>query len=191
MRRRRRSSRRHSRGRRRSTPSVAIAGYTRPISLTGATGASGATSLITASVPDVVTPPSETVNRKILRVGGQAFFAAGLAAGQTVMAQFCLWAHPKHEVWPPVSDYDPFTEGPGESSFEGMLSPRPFCRRTFVLAAPSSGVAETISSQHMIRSKAERLLRPGWVLHSGLYIRGSTSGIQVSHQSLLRVVVAG
>jgi len=160
------------------------------IDLKGTAPASDATLLVTADVPDVVTPDSETVNRKILRIAGQAFYAAALTAGQYAVAQFCLWAHPKHEGWPTVAEYDPFNDGPGESGFEGLLAPRTFCRRTFVLAVPDSGSGQTIESAHMIRSKAERLLRPGWVLTAGLYLRG-TSGVAVRHTSLLRYVVSG
>lgn len=188
-----RRSHRRGRGRRRhrrTAPSVSIAGYTRPIDLSVAAPASNATALVTADVADVVTPGEETVNRKILRVGGQGFFASALAAGQIAMAQFCLWAHPEQEDWPAVTDYDPFNDGPGESHYAGMLAPRPFCRRTMVLAIPGSGQAQTISEQHMISSKAERLLRPGWVLSAGLYVRG-TSGVAVRFAALLRTVVAG
>lgn len=187
---RRKHRRRRGTHRRTVRPSVSIAGYTRPIDLTLAAPASNATGLVTADISDVVTPAEETVNRKILRVAGQAMFTAGLTTGKMVMAQFCLWAHPEHEDWPGVDAYDPFNQGPGETGFEGMLAPRPFCRRTFVLAVPSTGSAETIASQHMIRSKAERLLRPGWKLTAGLYVRGD-SGVSARHTSLLRVVVAG
>lgn len=187
---RRKHRRRRSHSRRSARPSVSIAGYTRPIDLTLQAPASDATGLVTVDFADVVTPPEETVNRKILRVTGMGIFTAALAAGNYAMAQFCLWAHPKHEDWPGVDKYDPFTEGPGESGFEGMLAPRPFCRRTMVLASPASGTAETITQDHIIRSKAERLLRPGWVLTAGLYVRG-TSGVAVRHTALLRAVVAG
>lgn len=184
-----RGRRRHRR--RRVAPSVSIAGYTRRLQL-DATAPSPdlKTGLVTLDVPDVETPPEETVNRKILSVHGQAFFSASLSAQQNVCAQFCLWAHPSHETWPGVDKFDPFQQGPGEAGFEGMLAPRPFCRRTFILAVPQSGEAQTISSQHTIRSKAERLLRPGWKLTAGLYLSGS-AGVSVSHQSLLRVTVAG
>lgn len=186
--RRHRGRRRH---RRREAPSVSIAGYTRPISLALAAPASDATGLVTVDFPDVANTEGETVNRKILRVTGQGIFTAALTAGQYAFAQFCLWAHPKHEDWPTVADYDPFNDGPGESAFEGMLAPRTFARRTMVLAvATGSGVAETITQDHLIRSKAERLLRPGWVLTAGLYVRG-TSGVQMEHRSLLRAVVSG
>lgn len=185
----RRKHTRRRRKRRRVMPSTSIAGYTRFIDLSGSAGASDGTSLVTTDFPDVVTPPAETVNRKILRVAGQGMFAASLSAGQYAVAMFCLWAHPKQESWPTVSDYDPFNDGPGESTFEGMLSPRTFGRRTLVLTAPASGVTETIQESHLYRSKAERLLRPGWVLSCGLYIRG-TSGVDVRYTALLRAVVA-
>lgn len=181
---------RRRRRKRHTAPSVSIAGYTRPVDLSGTAAASDATSLVTQDIADVVTPGEETVNRKILRVAGQAIFTASLSAGKMVMAQFCLWAHPTQEDWPAVTKYDPFTEGPGQSDFAGMIAPRPFCRRTFVLATPATGVAEVIQAQHTIRSKAERLLRPGWKLTAGLYIRGD-SGVAVRHTSLLRTVVAG
>lgn len=186
---RRRHTRRRSR-RRREAPSTSIAGYTRFLDLLGNAPASDATGLFTFDIPDVETPPEETVNRKILRVTGQGIFTASLTAGQYAVAQFCLWAHPKHEDWPAVSKYDPFNQGPGETGFEGMLAPRPFCRRTMVLAAPSAGVTETITQDHIIRSKAERLLRPGWILSAGIYVKGSAS-VAVRHVSLLRTVVAG
>lgn len=186
---RRKRHRRH-RGRSR-TPRVAesVAGYTRPLALNQSVTGPG-TSLTTIDVPDVLTPAEHTENRKLIRVGGTCMFAAGMPANRAVMAQFCLWAHPKQESWPSVTDYDPFTEGPGETGFEGMLAPRAFCRRTFVLVTPSSGVTETITEQHMIRSKAQRLLRPGWILSAGLYVRGD-SGVAVAWRGLLRFVVAG
>lgn len=185
------SHRRRRHTRRRIAPSTAIAGYTRRIQLDAtAPNPDLKTGLVTVDVPGVVTPSEETVNRKLIRVSGEAFFSCSLSAQENVAAQFCLWAHPEHEGWPSVDDYDPFNDGPGESGFEGMLAPRAFCRRTFVLAVPTSGSAETISSQHRISSKAERLLRPGWKLSAGLYVSGS-SGVSVSHISLLRYVVAG
>jgi len=183
-------ARRMNRRKRSVRPSVSIAGYTRPVALGGSTAASNATSLTTTTVADVDNLSGETTNRKLIRVAGKAIFTAALPANKNVMAQFCLWAAPQQESWPTISAYDPFTEGPGESGFQGMLAPRVFCRRTFVLATPPSGEAQTITEAHVIRSKAERLLRPGWILQAGLYIRGS-SGISVSHHSLLRYVVAG
>lgn len=185
---RRRKNRRSRR--RRTAPSVSIAGYTRLIDLSGTAAADGSTILVTADVADVTTPATETVNRKILSVSGQAFFAASLQAGKYAAAQFCLWAHPEHEDWPSVADYDPFKQGPGETGFEGMLAPRPFCRRTFVQSIPATGSSQTISAQHRIRSRAERLLRPGWKLTAGLYLRGDSASV-VRHTSLLRTTVAG
>lgn len=182
--------RKYRRKRRRTAPSVSVVGYTRRLRLFGSSPASEATALFTSDVPDVLTPPAETVNRKLIRVSGEAFFACALTSGQNAVAQFCLWAHPKHESWPGVDEYDPFNDGPGKTGFEGLLAPRTFCRRTFVQTVPASGAAQTISQQHMIRSRAERLLRPGWVLSAGLYVRG-TSGVAVEHLSLLRYVVSG
>lgn len=190
----RKSHHRRLRGRsaKRTAPSVSIAGYTRFIDLSAPALASGETRLVTADVADVENTEGETVNRKLVRVEGQAMFTAGIAADKYAVAQFCLWAHPKQEDWPTVDEYDPFNDGPGESSFEGMLAPRSFCRRTFVIATPTSGgVEEVITAQHMIRSKAERLLRPGWVLSAGLYLKASDAGISARHTSLLRYVVAG
>lgn len=179
------------RKRRRTAPSVSIAGYTRRLQLDiTAPSPDLTTGLVTVDVPDVLTPSEETVNRKILSVTGEAFFSCNLDAQQNVAAQWCLWAHPEHEAWPAVTDYDPFKQGPGQDTFKGMLAPRTFSRRTFVQAVPNGGSAQTISSQHMIRSRAERLLRPGWKLTAGLYVSGS-NGVAVSHISLLRVVVAG
>jgi len=188
----RRGSHRRRRGgkRNRAHVSESIAGYTRLIGLSMAAPGSDATGLTTVTFPDVATPAEHTENRKILRVAGSCFFAAALSAGNYCAAQFCLWAHPKQESWPAVSAYDPFNEGPGESAFEGMLAPRAFARRTFILSVPSAGSTQTISEQHMLRSRAERLLRPGWVLSAGLYVRG-TSGVQATWNGLLRAVVAG
>lgn len=174
----------------RFAPSASIAGYTRMIALEGTPAANYATSLITQDFPDVVTPPEETVNRKIVRVSGQAMFAASLDAGKHVAAQFCLWAHPKHEEWPAISKYDPFNEGPGESGFEGMLAPRTFCRRTFLLnSAGATSTATVMIEEHRVKTRAERLLRPGWILTAGLYLRGDT--VACSWRGLLRAVVAG
>jgi len=186
----RQSRRRRASKRGRAHVSESVAGYTRLIGLSMAAPASNATGLTTTVFPDVQTPSEHTENRKILRVAGSAFFAASLSANQFAAAMFCLWAHPKQEDWPTVSDYDPFNEGPGETAFEGMLAPRAFARRSFVLAVPTSGSVQTLSQQHMVRSKAERLLRPGWILSAGLYVRG-TSGAHVAWNGLLRAVVAG
>lgn len=190
MRRRRRS---HSRRRRRhrTAPSTSVVGYTRFIKLAGSVAASNATSLITADVADVTTPSEETVNRKLISVSGHGFFSAKLAANRLAAAQFCLWAHPEHEEWPSVDKYDPFNDGPGKAGFEGLLAPRTFCRRTMVLATPESGESQTISEDHMIRTKAARILRPGWKLSAGLYVQGDNVDIDVAHVSLLRYVVAG
>lgn len=187
---RRRRGTRHRR-RRHTAPSVSIAGYTRYLDLAGTVAAANVTQLITADVPDVSTPSTETVNRKIVGVSGEAMFSAALAAGHDVAAQFCLWAHPEHEDWPSVADYDPFNDGPGESAFKGMLAPRAFCRRTMVLTVATSGSTQTIQQDHRIKSRAERLLRPGWKLTAGLYLRGNNTSISVAHLSLLRYVVAG
>jgi len=188
----RRGHSRRRRGRKRGSAHVSesVAGYTRLIGLSMAAPASNATGLTTVDFPDVQTPSEHTENRKILRVAGTCFFTAALAADKYCAAMFCLWAHPKQESWPNVSAYDPFNEGPGETAFEGMLAPRAFARRSFVLATPASGSAQTISEQHTVRSRAERLLRPGWILSAGLYVRGS-SGVSVSWNGLLRAVVAG
>jgi len=188
-------ARRHSRRqrgsrRRREAPSVSIAGYTRFIDLTSPVSVGTGTTRVEADIPDVVAPDTETVNRKILSVTGNAFFTAALPADKVCVAQFCLWAHPKHEDWPGVAEYDPFNDGPGESGYEGMIAPRPFGRRTFVLSTPSSGEAQTISAQHLYRTRSERLLRPGWVLTAGLYTR-SDIGTSVRFTALLRAVVAG
>ena len=181
----------HRRRRSRTTrPSTSIVGYTRRLRLFINAPNSGATGLFTMDVPDVSTPDTETVNRKVIRIAGQAIFTASLAAGQNAVSQFCLWAHPAHENWPGIDKYDPFNDGPGESGFEGLLAPRTFCRRTFVLATPGGGTAQTFSEAHIIRSKAERLLRPGWKLTAGLYVAG-TNAVSVEHVSLLRYVVAG
>lgn len=190
--------RKRSGTRRRIAPSVSIAGYTRQIDLAGVCSQNDVTGLVTQDVTDVANGradenfESETVNRKLIRVAGAAMFAARLNDGQHALAQFCLWAHPDHESWPTIAQYDPFTEGPGKPGFEGLLAPRTFCRRTFVLTSPSGsgGSVEIIQDQHMIRSKAERLLRPGWKLTAGLYFAGSDD-VHVRHTSLLRYVVAG
>lgn len=178
------------RRRRRLRPAESIAGYTRFLDIKSTTSSGTGTDLQTVTFPDVMTPGDHTENRKIVRVAGQAFFTANLAADKVCASQFCLWAHPEQEAWPSVSDYDPFNDGPGQSAFEGMLAPRAFCRRTLVLSTPSSGVAQTVSNEHMIRSKAERLLRPGWILSAGLYTRAD-SGVSVRFTALLRAVVAG
>ena len=185
--------RRKAKRRRRSIrPSVSVAGYTRFLSLENTAPASGATALVVQDVEGVVTSEVLTENRKLIRVGGSAMMAVRLNANQHAAAMFCLRAAPQQEDWPSVSDYDPFREGPGENDFQGMPSPRPFCRRSFVLATPagSGGETEVIQEAHMVRSKAERLLRPGWKLQAGLYVTGS-QGVMVKHASLLRYVVAG
>jgi len=183
-RRRRRSKRRTIR------PSVSIAGYTRQIGLTATAGAT--TQLATVDIDGVDNLTGETQNRKIIGVRGQAMFAAALTANTHMVAQFCLWAHPEHEDWVTVADYDPFNDGPGVTGFEGMMAPRPFCRRTFVMNTPNPAteIVETIQTQHSVSSKAERLLRPGWKLTAGLYVAG-TSNIAARWDGLLRFTVTG
>lgn len=196
-----RSHSRRQRGRRSRSPHVAesIAGYTRVLDISATAAANNGTTLQAIDVEGVENGDSEpgdvnapTVNRKILRVAGKAFFSAGLARNQYAVAQFCLRAAPRLEGWPAVAVFDPFEDGPGHQAYEGMPSPRPFCRRTFVLSTADAdpAVAALIQESHMVTSKAERLLRPGWKLQAALYVRGS-SGVKVRWTGLLRTVVAG
>ena len=186
---RRRRHRRRSRHR--TAPSASVVGYTRLLDLKAQADTTGAATVMTsADFPDVQNTSGETVNRKILRVHGQAFFSAALSADEFAVAQFALWAHPKHLGVPTVAEYDPFKDGPGDPAFEGLPVKRPFGRRTFVLNTPGSGVASTISSEHTYMTKAERLLRPGWVLSGVLYVVGSAN-VNMRWTALLRAVVSG
>lgn len=196
--RRRRTRRfRHRRGSKR--PSVSIATYSRLINLT-ATGSglsNGNTVLAHEVVNDVENKTGETVNRKLLSISGELMFAAKIAAGETAVCMFAHLAHPAiHGMGdtPLTGDdsWDPFNDGPdGSTSYGGRLSPRPFGRRNFVLAAPpTGGEAEVVMNQHVYRTRAKRLLRPGWECSRGIYVRAS-SGVSVRLSGILRYSVAG
>lgn len=183
--------RRKHRRRRHLAPSTSISTYTRPIVISAAGAAQSATVLTAMDVPDVVTPPTETVNRKIIRVTGEMMMACTLSGNEAAFAQFCLRAAPDNQAWPTVAEYDPFTQGPGETGYKGQASPRPFGRHALVFTfAGSSDAGTAIQESHRYSTKAERLLRPGWKLQAGLYIKAN-EGTVVKVAALLRTVVVG
>lgn len=183
-------SRRRGRHRRRTAPSVSIVTQQSIIDLT-VTGTNLQTTQLSTGDFGVSTPGSETVNRKVLGVRGDLVFSMAAAAGKAGLAMFALWAHPDIEDWPTVAQFDPWSDDdqPGESAFEGRMHPRPYGRRIMALATPSSGVAETVIRDERYRTKAERLLRPGWKLSYGLWVR--SEGVQVRVFGGLRATVAG
>lgn len=175
-------------------PSVSIATYQQFVQLAVATGGTNVTTVTTSVFPNVENTGGETVNRKILRVSGSLMFAANLVADRDLGAMFCLRAAPKDDAWPSVEDFDPFNAGPslGNVAYEGRPTPRPFGRRMFALVTPAGGgAAEVIQQAFRYSTKAERLLRPGWRLQMGLYVRGSHPDIACKVGGVLSAVVAG
>jgi len=186
-----RKTRRH---RRSEAPSVSIATYQQFIQLVATTGGTNVTVMTDNIFPNVENEGGETTNRKILRVSGSLCFAASMPADRALGALFCLRAAPELDAWPTVADFDPFNSGPTDNpgAYKGRMSPRPFGRRMFALATPAGGgVTEVITQQFRYSTKAERLLRPGWRLDMGLYVRGSNPGMEVKVAGSLSVVVAG
>jgi len=184
--------RRRSKRSRSAAPSVSMVTYTRLIDLEVTPTASDVTALATFTVPEVDNTTGETQNRKLMSVHGQAMMAAKINAGAHAAALFCLRAAPELDDWPAVTDWDPFNDGPGGAgSYDGRPSPRPFGRKNFVCVTPGTGgVTEVFNQAHTYRSKAERLLRPGWVLQAGLYVR-ATAQTDVRVFGLYRFAVAG
>lgn len=183
-----RRMKRHSR----TKVSDSIVTYSRVIDLNG-TGDGDTTHLVQGQIPGVSNLSGETTNRKIIRVVGTLMFSSNLSAGHHCYAMFALLAHPEIDgSFPPVTDWDPFEDGPGlGADFDGRPSPRPFGRRTFALLTPATGgVTETIQQAFRYSTKAERLLRPGWGLSAGLYLR-ATDGVQGRVGGVLRATVVG
>lgn len=178
------------RKRRTSRPSVSTATYTRIIDL-GVTPSDEETRLVTVAIPEVSNLEGETVNRKLVAVRGQGIFTAQLATNKATAALFGLRAHAVSDDIPGPDVWDPFDDGPPVSSgsYTGRPSPRPFGRRSIVLATPPGGDAQTISESHGYMTKAERLLRPGWQVSGHLWVRGN--GIAVRYWAVLRFTVEG
>jgi len=183
---------RRQKRRSRKMVSESIVTYSRVVDLQG-TGDGDTTHLVQAQVSGVSNLSGETTNRKIIRVMGTLMFSSNLGAGHHCYAMFALLAHPEIDgSFPPVADWDPFEDGPGlGADFDGRPSPRPFGRRTFSLVTPNSGgVVEVIQQAFRYSTKAERLLRPGWGLSAGLYLRAS-DGVQGRVGGILRATVVG
>lgn len=190
----RRTMRRRRHSRRRESPSTSIVTQTSLVDLSVSNPNTDETYLETQSLGQVENESGETVNRKILRVVGELMFTSNLPANQLAVAMFALRASPSLDPWPAVSDFDPFDSGPdGSASYKGRPSPRPFGRRNFALVTPAgSGVVQTIENAFRYHSRAERLLRPGWRLQAGLYVRVRTSGnVHVRIGGILRTTIAG
>lgn len=186
-------ARKHRR-RRGTHVSESIVSLTRTVELEGTAAASEATTVTAVAIPQAVTPPEETVNRKILRISGQLMFAASLPADNHLYAVFCMLAHPLSEGatgFPSIEEWDPFNDGPGKTGYAGESSPRPFGRRRLVLNTPPSSSADVsaIFEPMDYRTKAKRLLRPGWALSAGVYVKGDT--VKWRLDGVLGVVIAG
>ena len=193
MAKRRRS--RFRRRRRHERPSVSMVTYTRVIDQSFTAAASNATGLTAFDIPDVSNDSGETVNRKIVGISGMLMMAAACGQNQHAVAMFAHRAAPELDSWPATSDWDPFNDGPdGSDSYKGRPSPRPFGRRLQVVTVPdtalSASTAQIVQEAHRYHSKSERLLRPGWKLQAGIYVRGST-GVKVRVTGVLRYAVAG
>ena len=189
-----RRKRYHKRRRMRDAPSTSIVTQTSLVDLSVSNPTNDTTELETARMGQVENQSGETVNRKILRIVGELMFTANLPANSLALALFALRAAPKDDPWPSVSAFDPWDSGPdGSTSYGGRPSPRPFGRRNFALVTPAgSGVVQTIEQAVRYHSRAERLLRPGWDLHCGLYVRVRTSAnVHVRIGGALRATIAG
>jgi len=185
------AARRRKRRRRSTRPSISILTQQDVIDLAiGGAGLASASAFTNQDFATVANVSGETINRKVLRVSGDLMFSANLPAGKAALCMFALWAHPVLDGWPSVAQFDPWASDPSKSGFEGRPSPRPYGRRIMALASPASGTSETIQQAHTYRTKAERLLRPGWKLSCGLWVRAD-SGVQVRVFGGLRAAVAG
>lgn len=190
----RRMRRRKRRSRRRAAPGTSMVTYQQIVDLDSRPPTAGTTQLVTQELSQVANLEGETVNRKILRIAGDLAFATQPTAGHYVVAMFAMWAHPKLEDFPTVGAFDPFATGPagaGTGTYEGRPSPRPFGRRMLVHTLQAGGAATQLFRDMRYSTKAERLLRPGWVLSAGLWVRSSQAGPVVKVSGLISVTVAG
>lgn len=184
--------RKHSR-RRREAPSVSIATYQDIVNLDVSATAANRTFSSFATLSQVKNDSGETVNRKILRVSGELAWATQPAAGFYTLGMFALWAHPEAQDLTDLSGFDPFASGPdgAATSYEGRPHPRPFGRRLFVHAVQQNGQASQLFREFSYRTRAERLLRPGWQLTAGVWVRTNASTGRAKLAGPLSVVVAG
>lgn len=189
--RKRRSGGRRRRSRR---PSVSVATYADLINLQAAPAAADTTKAAIQNLSQVKNTSGETVNRKIVRVSGDLAFATQPSAGHVVVAQFALWAHPEIDS-DGVTELDPFVTGPGgaqpSADYEGRPSPRPFGRKLFAHVLQTGGTATQFFESFRYMTKAQRLLRPGWVLSAALWARSTEANVNVSVGGAIRVVVEG
>lgn len=136
----------------------------------------------------------ETTNRKIVSIRGTLMFASKLSAGSHAVAMFAMWAHPGIDDFPTLADFDPFDESgsdPQQPNYGGRPTPRPFGRKFFALATPQGGgEGEVIQQAFSYGTKAKRLLRPGWKLSAGLWVRASIGNV-ARCTGLVSVSVAG
>ena len=185
--------RRHRRRRSHDRPSTSMVTYQRVIGLSGSSsGTANTTTVVSEQVDGVENTGGETVNRKIVRITGELCFSSALTAGDDIVAMLAMWAHPKLDGFPSVDSFDPFTEGPtGAATYEGRITPRPFGRKYFALNVPASGAIETLSSEFRYHTKAARLLRPGWILSAGLWVRSTKLSKPFSLNGILSAAVAG
>ena len=186
-----RKMRRRRRSRRRKTVSTSVATYQRVVSIKMETGSNTSdTHTASQTLTGIDNLGGETVNRKIVGVSGTLAYAVQPSQDDQVVAMFALWAHPKVEDWYGSADWDPFDSGPdGSTSYEGRPTPRPFARRYFAHVIQSGGTSTQILQQHTIRSRAQRLLRPGWILTAGLWVRSTEAAKDVRVGGIISAVV--
>lgn len=179
------------RRRRRSAPSVSIVTYQRFVDIQVAAGTANQTAMESISIPDVANMSGESVNRKILRATGTLAGSVHIAGNQGAAAMFALLAHPDLEDIPPVSDFDPFDDGPdGSNTYKGRPSPRPFGRKYFAFANVTGASTATFQEEFRYRTRAQRLLRPGWKLSGLLYVR-SNRGVTFRVNGIVSIAVSG
>ena len=183
---------RRRRSRRRAKVSTSVVTYQRQIRLKlNSSSTAYNVSTTSQAIDGAENTSGETVNRKIVGVRGTLSYACQPAAGEQTDAMFALWAHPRIEDFPSGTDFDPFDAGPGgaRTTYDGRPTPRPFCRKYFSHILQESGTSTQFFQQHNFRSRAQRLLRPGWILTAGLWVRSSAASQKVALGGIISVVV--
>ena len=191
---RKRRSRSRGRRRRMERPSVSVATYAQLLYIAGQTTQANTTVGKLQRVSQVKNDSGETVNRKIVRVTGSLSYATQPPQGIANVAMFALWAHPIGMSDEELLGFDPFVTGPdGDAgTYEGRPHPRPFGRKMFSHVVQPSGTASQLFQQFEYRTKAKRLLRPGWRLSAGLWSRSTATDAQnFAVGGAIRVVVEG
>lgn len=189
---RERRYRRRSR-RRREEVAVSHAAYLDQLGFqTTAGGSPNTTVLRTVDVDSVENDPEQTTNRKLVSIAGSMLSSVKLQAGQVIGAMLCFRMVTDSDPWPAINVFDPFTVGPFPgSTVGGRPVPLPFARRFIAHAICNGGDPQTFTQEFRMRSRSERLIRPGWKLQAGLYVRCTAANTPIYVGGLLRLSVIG